>query len=254
MDKLDDLFRGFRSGVTAPSEDAVSAARELLLGEIGSIDSPRPSRTRRRRVFVAIAAAILVGGVLVTPAIGIGGRLLDLIGAHPRGPTFRPLSGRPAGADRLLEQARRGQVDLRRERRWERTAEADANARTAPSCLVLQRAEDRLRRRADAEDVYVVNADGSGQRRLARNGGAPAWSPDGQTIVFSSGYKIYVMNADGSEHRPLTKQSIDRHTLAWLGRSLAWSPDGQRIAFLAGAGATAVQYCFHVFVMNADSS
>ena len=33
MDKLDDLFRGFRSGVTAPSEDAVSAARELLRRE-----------------------------------------------------------------------------------------------------------------------------------------------------------------------------------------------------------------------------
>ena len=51
MDKLDDLFRGFRSGVTAPSEDAVSAARELLLGELGSSERPRPVRPKKRWVF-----------------------------------------------------------------------------------------------------------------------------------------------------------------------------------------------------------
>ena len=56
--------------------------------------------------------------------------------------------------------------------------------------------------------VYVVNADGSGQRRLARNGRAPAWSPDGRTIAFFSDSKIYLMNADGSEHRQLTKSTV----------------------------------------------
>ena len=75
--------------------------------------------------------------------------------------------------------------------------------------------------------VYVVNADGSGQRRLARNGRAPAWSPDGRTIAFFSDTKIYLMNADGSEHRPLTKPLGGREG------SLAWSPDGRKLAFLA---------------------
>ena len=46
MDKLDDLFRGFRSGVTAPSEDAVSAARELLLRGIGSFEHAAPIATQ----------------------------------------------------------------------------------------------------------------------------------------------------------------------------------------------------------------
>ena len=75
-----------------------------------------------------------------------------------------------------------------------------------------------------------MNADGSGQRRLARNGRAPAWSPDGRTIAFFSDSKIYLMNADGSEHRQLTKRAEGGR------RSLAWSPDGRKLAFFDHGG------------------
>jgi Tol biopolymer transport system component len=92
--------------------------------------------------------------------------------------------------------------------------------------------------------VYVVNADGSGQRRLARNGRAPAWSPDGRTIAFISDSKIYLMNADGSEHRQLTKPPG--------GRSLAWSPDGRKLAFLRQGDCG--QFCFNLWVVNSDGS
>src|SRR5688572_30648109 len=59
--------------------------------------------------------------------------------------------------------------------------------------------------------VYVMNADGSGQRRLT-NGGVPgcgqegghAWSPDGRQIAINANNGIYVMNADGSGERRLT--------------------------------------------------
>ena len=58
-------------------------------------------------------------------------------------------------------------------------------------------------------DIWVMNADGSGQRRLtsgAAHDRAPNWSPDGRTIAFDqrvgSIHEIYVMNADGSgQHR-----------------------------------------------------
>jgi Tol biopolymer transport system component len=61
-------------------------------------------------------------------------------------------------------------------------------------------------------EVYVMNADGSGQRNLTRHHGADdlaAWSPDGRKIAFTSDrsgtWEIHVMNADGSGQRNLSR-------------------------------------------------
>ena len=63
-------------------------------------------------------------------------------------------------------------------------------------------------------EIYVMNADGTGQTRLTNNPAsdvAPSWSPDGTKILFTSFRDdpmgppaLYVMNADGSNQTRLT--------------------------------------------------
>jgi Tol biopolymer transport system component len=65
-------------------------------------------------------------------------------------------------------------------------------------------------------EIYVMNADGSGQTRLTNNPAwdtAPVWSPDGTKILFTSlrddpmSPALYVMNADGSNQTRVTTGS-----------------------------------------------
>ena len=66
----------------------------------------------------------------------------------------------------------------------------------------------------DRGGIFVINADGSGERRLTPDtthryhAHGFGWSPDGRKIVYASEHTgrgdIYVMNADGREKRRLT--------------------------------------------------
>lgn len=90
--------------------------------------------------------------------------------------------------------------------------------------------------------LYVMNADGSGQRPLLEipaaeavdsDFGAVRYSPDGTMIAFqrapvgdSNQIRIFVMRADATDVRQLTTEAG-----AWFETDLVWSPDGTRIAF-----------------------
>ena len=90
------------------------------------------------------------------------------------------------------------------------------------------------------EDLWIMNANGSGQTKLF---GAPGtqeseavFSPDGTTIAYqleqvdSSGSaisgEIWLLNSDGTNPRRLTTSAAGNYD-----ENLAWSPDGQKIAF-----------------------
>lgn len=77
------------------------------------------------------------------------------------------------------------------------------------------------------DDIYLVNADGSGLTLIADSGGydsAPAWAPDGSRLAFSGNGDLWVVNADGSGLERITRGPHDDD-------APAWSPDGRKIVF-----------------------
>ncbi len=110
--------------------------------------------------------------------------------------------------------------------------------------------------RDGSDNIYVMNADGTGQTRLTTVVGqhaGPAWSPDGTQITFhgirdGDSHEIYTMNADGSEQTRLTDSA--GHDV-WP----SWSPDGTEIAFISRRdGPTGGQDLNEIYVMNADGT
>ena len=108
-------------------------------------------------------------------------------------------------------------------------------------------------------DIYVMNADGSGQLRLTNNGAtnwAPSWHPDGQRIVFSSNmddwndehqafghnFELYMISRDGTGLKRLTHNT-------YFDSFPMFDPAGKRLAFASNRDADNPR-ATHVFVAD----
>ena len=90
--------------------------------------------------------------------------------------------------------------------------------------------------RPNRMELWVMNADGSGQRQITQLGGAnfgPSWMPDGRRLIFSSNYlrprsgnfDLFLVNLDGSGlEKVTTEESFDGFPMfSPDGRSLVWA-------------------------------
>lgn len=89
--------------------------------------------------------------------------------------------------------------------------------------------------------IYTMNEDGSNVTKLTNFGTdnigiEPAWSPDGEQIVFSTtlqsssnGLSLYIMEADGSNMHPMHER--ENSHIPTPGNHAKWSPDGSKIIF-----------------------
>jgi Tol biopolymer transport system component len=96
----------------------------------------------------------------------------------------------------------------------------------------------------DAQRLFVMNANGTDQRRVT--GAAvhwvesPAWSPDGAFIAFTASplsgdddpsiWDVYTIRPDGTGLRNVTNSPAHDEG------AVTWSPDGERIAFSLATG------------------
>jgi Tol biopolymer transport system component len=228
-----------------------------------------PASSRSSRALAAVAAVAVVGATAAAAwatAPGRNGKIA--FRRHvPRDYAFAVFTANPDGsAARRITHPARLVKDL--EPDWSPDGRR----------IVFQRSDPNgCGPRCETDEIFVVDGDGSGLRRLAydepgkgcwngRGGaggvcrGVPAWSPDGGRIAFQCevlrtgddpGFgRICVMGADGSSVRELPQTPAT----GVVDGGPQWSPDGRRIAFhrfVHGEGGAAR---VAVFVMNADGS
>ena len=98
--------------------------------------------------------------------------------------------------------------------------------------------------------IFAINDDGDWNITvLEGDDAAPAWSPDGEKIAFSSlrdgDTNIYVMDIDGGNQTRLTDDPAND-------KRPAWSPDGEEIAFVSSRQTGFESGLDRIWIMDSD--
>jgi Tol biopolymer transport system component len=237
--------------VTPPTSSEIKPVREFerRVADLEALIEEARKRARRRRRLNG-AAALLLAAAGVALVIGFTG--------HGRGGSGRAASERAgvAGtrgrAQRIafsrFEQDGTAQIyalnaDGSALRRLTSGPYRNAFPAWSPNRTMIAFTRSSPRGTIDNPGIYVMRANGSGQRLVATGTPALAWSPDGSRIAFwrfiprthPSVFGIYIVDDAGDVRLVERNASFP-----------AWSPDGSKLAFVAGAT--------RISVMSVDGS
>ena len=117
--------------------------------------------------------------------------------------------------------------------------------------FVFARSSSSERSTSYRYDIFVMNADGGGERQLTKNpkfDAEPVWSPDGKTILFLSdrddNFEIYSVNPDGSGETNVSQNPANDYFIAW-------TPDGKRLICMGDSERPEFN---QIYLMNPDGS
>jgi len=117
--------------------------------------------------------------------------------------------------------------------------------------FVFARSSSSERSTSYRYDIFVMNADGGGEKQLTRNprfDAEPVWSPDGKSIQFISdrdnNFEIYSINLDGSGETNISQNPANDYFIAW-------TPDGKRLICMGDSEKPEFN---QIYLMNPDGS
>jgi Tol biopolymer transport system component len=214
--------------------DLQELLREAASVDDAALDLPdvlRRARVRRRRMIMTAGSA----GMALLLALGL--QVMGDSGQQVRStPDGRPRTGLVDDGEGVGPANRPS--DGKRARPNESGETRSLPAGTAPTVLKGSPPAEVVA--VDGEiaftrdgNVYVADADGSRERRVAARAHSPAWSPDGRQLAVVvpddlGRDELAVVDADGRNLRVIRYAGDPTCGVD----SPAWSPDGSRIAFV----------------------